>query len=328
MELRLPHMLHLFNIFHEYDGKENCAQVLEEELHRMLGIKYLNDEHDCNVVSMNSLNIHDANDMQSHKLGDAMFDEDDIFSPPSFDEQIYYDESMPPIYDDYIDESGFGRVSTLGISDPTILEGVESYCNNYESGFGEVMTLFSDESTISEEVPIDYENKVAIYDDYCEDTYALKKRDDKTCHTFENPFAKPCFFIVDTICSAQVFYDTPTTILENRFPYVESSKISMQVDHEKNALGAGYIVEFIHDATENYYEGGTYACRNCNNIKFPLYVLKVLKLCLFYLPMQVDYCSHKLFAHKIPMHRKWVRLKCASHILHDALFMFQFLSFM
>ena len=81
-------MLHLFNVFRENDGKENCAQVLEEELHRMLGIKYVNDEHDCNVVSMNSLNTHDANDMQSHKLGDAMFDEDDIFCPPSFDERI------------------------------------------------------------------------------------------------------------------------------------------------------------------------------------------------------------------------------------------------
>ena len=45
----------------------------------MFGTKYLNDEHDCNVVSMNSLNIHDANDMQSHNLGEAMFDEDDIF---------------------------------------------------------------------------------------------------------------------------------------------------------------------------------------------------------------------------------------------------------
>ena len=54
---------------------------------------------------MNSLNTHDANDMQSHKLGDAMFDEDDMFSPPSFDEQIYYDESMPPIYDDYCDDT-------------------------------------------------------------------------------------------------------------------------------------------------------------------------------------------------------------------------------
>ena len=42
-----------------------------------------------------------------------MFDEHDIFCPPSFDVQICYNDSMPPIYDDYIDESGFGRVSTL-----------------------------------------------------------------------------------------------------------------------------------------------------------------------------------------------------------------------
>ena len=69
MELSLSHTLRLFNIFHEYDGKENFAQVLEEELHRILGIKYVKDEHNCNVVSINSLNIHDANDMQSHKLG-------------------------------------------------------------------------------------------------------------------------------------------------------------------------------------------------------------------------------------------------------------------
>ena len=48
----------------------------------MFGSKYLNDEHDCNVVSMNSLTTHDANDMQSHKLGEAMFDEDDIFFVP------------------------------------------------------------------------------------------------------------------------------------------------------------------------------------------------------------------------------------------------------
>ena len=109
MELSLSHTLRLFNIFREYDGKENCAQVLEEECIKMLGTKSLSDDHDCNVVSMNSLNTHDANDMKRPKLGEAMFDEDDIFSPPSFDEQIYYDESIPPIYDDYIDESGFGR---------------------------------------------------------------------------------------------------------------------------------------------------------------------------------------------------------------------------
>ena len=43
----------------------------------------------------------------------------------------------------------------------------------------------------------------------------------------------------------------PTTIPnEKNFACVESNKNSMLVDHEKNALCAGYIVEFIHDATE------------------------------------------------------------------------------
>ena len=55
-------MLHLFNVFHENDGKENCAKVLEEECNKMFGMKSLNDEHNCNVVSMNSLNIHSTND--------------------------------------------------------------------------------------------------------------------------------------------------------------------------------------------------------------------------------------------------------------------------
>ena len=54
------------------------------------------------------------------------------------------------------------------------------------------MTLFSNVSTISEEVSIDYdENKVATYDDYCDETYAIKISDDyiyKTCHDYDYPF--------------------------------------------------------------------------------------------------------------------------------------------
>ena len=91
MELRVPHMLHIFNVFRESKDSDNCAKVLQEECIKMFGTKSLNDEHDWNVVSMKSLNIHGTNDMQSHKLGEAMFDEDDIFCPPSFDEKIYYD---------------------------------------------------------------------------------------------------------------------------------------------------------------------------------------------------------------------------------------------
>ena len=41
----------------------------------------------------------------------------------------------------------------------------------------------------------------------------------------------------------------PTIPKEKNFAYVESRKISMLVDHEKNALCDGYIVEFIHDTT-------------------------------------------------------------------------------
>ena len=44
-------------------------------------------------------------------------------------------------------------------------------------------TLVSNDSTISEEVPIDYEKEVAIYDDYCHDMYAIKKNfNHETCH--------------------------------------------------------------------------------------------------------------------------------------------------
>ena len=163
---------YLYGVLFENHESENFDEVLKEENYKVVHDICLNEKHDCHVVSMNSLNIYDANDMQNHKLGDAMLDEDDIFCFPSFGD----------------------------------------------------------------------------------DPYAI-------------------------------------------------------IDHEKNALCDSYIVRFLHDVTENYYERGTYAFTYCNNIKLPLYVFNILKLCLFCLPMLVNSCSHKLFAHKIPMHRKWVRLK-------------------
>ena len=75
-----------------------------------------------------------------------------------------------------------------------------------------IMILFSDTSTILKEVSTDYGNKVASYDDYYDDMYAI-----------------------------------------------ESNEFSMLVDNENNALCNGYIGEYTHDATENYYERGTHA---------------------------------------------------------------------
>ena len=103
--------------------------------------------------------------------------------------------------------------------------------------------------------------------------------------------------------------------------YFELDKNYVFEDHENHAL-CSYIAEFIHDATENYYERGKYGCRNFHGTKTPLYMLKVLKLLLFHLPMLVTLFFVNLFAYKIPMHRKWVRLKCVSNFLLDALFCF------
>ena len=102
--------------------------------------------------------------------------------------------------------------------------------------------------------------------------------------------------------------------------YVESKSTFLHVDHGNNALCDAYIVEFIRDPTENYYEKGTYAYRYFNNIKFPLFMLKVLKLHLFCLPMLIALCFNELFYCNIPMHRKHVRLKCVWYLLLDALF--------
>src|SRR5215203_942823 len=174
-------------------------------------------------INMNALNT--INDMENSKLGEAGFDEHDIFSPPSIEEKIYFDDTMPPIFDDE---------------------------NNNDSYFVE--------------------------------------------------FA-------------------PTTTNKIDYAYVESNNF-MHETHDKNALCDSYIVEFAHVATESYYERGKYGCRNFHVTKMPLYVLKFLKLHLFYLPMLVTLLFMNLFIYKIPMHRKHVRLKFVLKFLLDVLFCF------
>jgi hypothetical protein len=59
--------------------------------------------HAGSNISMNALNTIVANAMENSKLGEAGFEEHDIFSPPSMEEKIYFDDTLPPIYDDYND---------------------------------------------------------------------------------------------------------------------------------------------------------------------------------------------------------------------------------
>ena len=72
------------------------------------------------------------------------------------------------------------------------------------------------------------------------------------------PFLNITLLMWKQFFSVQVSYDTPTIPNEKNFAYVKSRKISVLIDHEKNALCDGYIDESIHDTTENYYERGTY----------------------------------------------------------------------
>ena len=79
------------------------------------------------------------------------------------------------------------------------------------------------------------------------------------------------------------------------------------LDHDKHALCDNYVVEFVHDATENYYERGKYGCRNFHVTKTSLFLLKVLKLFLFYLTILASLCFFNL------LDRKSTRLN-SSHI--------------
>ena len=95
--------------------------------------------------------------------------------------------------------------------------------------------------------------------------------------------------------------------------------------HEPHDLCDSYILHVVHDATENYFERGKFGCRNFHVTKTHLFMLKVLKLLLFHPPMLVTLCFQDLFSYNFSRHRKWVRLKCVSHLIFYALFCLNFL---
>ena len=101
----------------------------------------------------------------------------------------------------------------------------------------------------------------------------------------------------------------------------------MHRDHEENILYDSYIVEFDYDPTCNYYDRGKYGRRNFHVTKLPLVMLKSSMFYSSPLHMLEIACLDNLFSYKMPMHRKNVRLKFVCHMFYDALFVFQFLSF-
>ena len=109
---------------------------------------------------------------------------------------------------------------------------------------------------------------------------------------------------------------------------LQECQLCMHVDHEENILCDSYIVEFDYDLTSNYYERGKYYCRNFHVTNFLLVMLRLLLFISSSLHMLDLACLANFFAYKMPMHRKYVRLRCDFHMFYDALFALQFLSFM
>ena len=137
---------------------------------------------------------------------------------------------------------------------------------------------------------------------------------------------------LENVQSYEVFDKSPfvkVVTLVNVNPTIsEKCQICMHVDHVENMLCDSYFVDFAYDPTYNYYEIGKYGRRNFYLTKLPLVMLRLLSSFSYSLHMLVFACIANLFAYNIPMHRKYVRLRCVCHVFHDALFTLQFLSFM
>ena len=109
---------------------------------------------------------------------------------------------------------------------------------------------------------------------------------------------------------------------------LEECQLRMHVDRVENMLCDSYFVEFAYDPTCNYYQRGKYGCRNFYLSKLPLVMLRLLSSLSSSLHMLFFACLANLFDYNMPMHRKYVRLICVCHMLYDAPFVLQFLSFM
>jgi hypothetical protein len=189
------------------------------------------------------------------------------------------------------------------------------------AGFDE-HDIFSPTST-EETIYID-DTIPPIYDDYNDeyDIFSPPTIEEKINYDYNMP---PIFEDYGDENNSDSYFIEFAPTNKNDYAYMESNNYFMHVAHDKNVLCDSYIVNFIHNATESYYERWKHGFMHPNNTKSPLFMLKVLMLHLFCLPMLVASCFNNLFSYKIPLHRKWVRLKCVGYLLLYAFLYVQFI---
>jgi hypothetical protein len=242
--------------------------------------------------------------------------EETVSSPKHVAPIIFFDESelddvLMPVT--YISDHDCQKHSTFDIEN---LFGTDS--KNYEVNNCCTISaihvpsnndMFTYEHTLEDSYSIAYDDYNDEYDIFSSPTIEEKKRYDYSMLPIFDDYGDENNFVEFA----------PTMIGKNNYVHVGSINYFMHVTHDKDILCDSYIVNSIHDATESYYERGKHGLMDLNNIKFPLFMLQILKLHFFYLPMLVTMCLVDLFSYKIPMHRKWFRFKCVSYLLFDAL---------
>src|SRR3954469_25106319 len=117
-------------------------------------------------------------------------------------------------------------------------------------------------------------------------------------------------FRMEQLASIDPVYDLGPLFDDCKYAYSDDNVVSSN----------GYTINFIQSDTESYFKRGKHGFMHLNDVKFPCFMLKALKLHMFCHPMLVDFCFNNSFSHDTPMHRKWVRLKCVGYLLLDALF--------
>ena len=108
---------------------------------------------------------------------------------------------------------------------------------------------------------------------------------------------------------------------------LEECQLCMHVDRVENMLCDSYFVDIAYDPTCNYYERGKYGFRNFHVTKLPLFMLRLQSSLSSSFHMLVFACLDNLFDYIMPMHSKYVRLRCVFHMFYDALFVLQFFFF-
>ena len=64
---------YLYEVLLEIYESENCDEVLNKKIYKVIYDCSLIEKHDCNDFTINSINVNCANNMQNPKLGDANF---------------------------------------------------------------------------------------------------------------------------------------------------------------------------------------------------------------------------------------------------------------